>query len=43
MLIKMKEKNLFNYLENHNIDVPENINLAVISLPSLIDKSVLIQ
>jgi epoxyqueuosine reductase len=43
MLIKMKEKNLFNYLESHNIDVPENINLAVISLPSLIDKSVLIQ
>ena len=43
MLIKMKEKNIFNFLKLHNIHIPEDINIAVISLPSLIDKSLLIQ
>ena len=38
----MKEKNLFNYLNLHKINVPKNINIAVISLPSLINKSLLI-
>ena len=39
----MKEKNLLNYLNFHKINIPENIKIAVISLPSLIDKSQLIQ
>ena len=39
----MKEKNLFNYLNLHKINVPKNINIAVISLPSLINKSLLIK
>ena len=43
MLIKMKEKNLLNYLDFHKINVPEDIKISVISLPSLIDKSDLIQ
>ena len=39
MLIKMKEKNLFNYLKIHKVEVPENINISIVSLPSLISKT----
>jgi len=35
----MKEKNLFNYLKIHKVEVPENINISIVSLPSLISKT----
>ena len=35
----MKDINLINYLKKHNIDIPENISVSTVSLPSLINKS----
>lgn len=39
----MKEKNLFNYLKFHKLEVPKEIKISVVPLPSLIDKSLEIQ
>ena len=35
----MKDINLINYLNKHNIDVPEYMSVSTVSLPSLVNKS----
>ena len=35
----MKDINLINYLNKHNIDVPKYISVSTVSLPSLVNKS----
>ena len=35
----MKDINLINYLNKHNIDVPEYMSVSTVSLPSFVNKS----
>ena len=39
MLIKMKDLNVINYLNKNNIEIPKNIKISTVDIPSYENKS----